>query len=286
MAEPEDLLSESLQVLYDCAPVAHSSAGSVFTYTYPGLYTEKMTRSTSNPLLTITVRTPDTQAANWPLHASSIWMSSLYMADNLSELDLDRHIRVVVDRGERLRVLELGAGAGLPGILNARLYDDVEVVSSDYPDEELIRTLSDNIKQNEGPDRCRAVPYAWGSDPAILFTPSPKGASPLDPSFDVVIAADTLWNSELHSLFIQTICSTLKRSTESRVYLVAGLHTGRYTIQAFLRAVSETGLEIETATEKEINGTTTRPWNVERDEETEKDRRRWVVWVVLRWGSL
>ncbi|PCH36336.1 hypothetical protein WOLCODRAFT_82177 [Wolfiporia cocos MD-104 SS10] len=286
MTDPEDLLSDSLQTLYDYAPITHSSAGSFFTYTYAGqdaTHDEQPSPSNPSNTLTITLQTPDTQPANWTLHASSIWVSSLFLADHMHDLRLARHLARASARGAPLRVLELGAGAGLPGILLARRHDGVRVVSSDYPDAGLIKTLAENVARNGAQDRCRAVPYAWGSDPAPLFSafagPEPHA---LD-GFDVVLATDTLWNSELHGTFIQTLCVTLRRSAHARVFLVAGLHTGRYTIQSFMRAVEDAGLVFEEAMEKESNGDGSRPWDVERAGETEKDRRRWVVWMVLRW---
>lgn len=282
MSDPEDLLSESLQTLYDYTPVAHSSAGSLFTYRYPRDLPSHLSAKAAAP---IELQTPDTQPANWVLHASSIWMSSLFIADHLEDLGLDRHLHRAQGLRVPLRILELGAGAGLPSIVIARLYDRVQVVSSDYPDEELIRTLVDNIQRNGVPGNCRVVPYAWGSDPSALFTPHGAESSEMS-GFDVVIAADTLWNPDLHDVFTQTLCMTLRRSSDARIYLVAGLHTGRYTIQSFLRTLIGAGLEVEEATERDVGGSGRRAWGVERaDGETEQDRRRWVIWMVLRWSS-
>ncbi|CCM02536.1 uncharacterized protein FIBRA_04638 [Fibroporia radiculosa] len=289
MTDPEDLLSESLQTLYDYSPVAYSSAGSSFTYTYYGPLLLHPPSSDIRPgpptdrSLTIILKTPDTQPANWSLHASSVWMASIFVADHLQDLFLDRRIRAARDDRRTLRVLELGAGAGLPGILIAKCYDDIEVISSDYPDESLIEALEDNIVQNRVSDRCRAVPYAWGTDPAPLLTTPKIPDSRQSHEFDVIIAADTLWNPDLHSIFLKTLCMTLRKSLNARIYLVAGLHTGRYAIQAFLRDIVDAGLKIEELLEKEANGSDQRDWCAERAGETEQDRRRWVIWVVLRW---
>lgn len=78
-SDPEDILSTSLQTLYEYAPITHSSAGRVFTYT---------PKSTLPNPPTVTLNTPDTKPANWSLHASSIWVSSLYVAENLADLHL------------------------------------------------------------------------------------------------------------------------------------------------------------------------------------------------------
>lgn len=268
--DPEDILSASLQSLYDFSPITFSTAGSVFTY--PG--------RVPHPLKQIQIVTPDTQPSNWSLHASSIWVSSLFVADHLEELHLDAMSARTEDNV--VHVLELGAGAGLPSVLLASMYQQVSVTASDYPDDRLIRTLSDNIRRNAVSERCRAIPHAWGTDTGTLV---PRHEPSGEPTwFDIVFAADTLWNPELHAPLLDTICSCLKRSPDSRIHLVAGLHTGRYTIQSFLDRTQLRGLVLESATERQVSGTQSRPWDVSHAEgEDERERRRWVVWMILKW---
>lgn len=265
-SDPEDILSTSLEGLYGYAPIMHSSAGKDFTYT-----SKSLSWSDSDPLM-VTVRTPDTQAANWSLHASAVWVSSLYLADHLDDLHLDLYNNN--PPGNIVHILELGAGAGLPSILIAKTCPHIHVTVSDFPDIHLIRTLSDNVQNNRVSDRCRVVPYAWGSDVAAL-TQRP---------FDVIVACDTLWNPDLHDIFIDTLCMLLKKVSDARIHLVAGLHTGRYTLQAFMDTARNAGLDICRAREREVTGSIQREWCVSRAEtESERERRRWVVWMTLAW---
>ncbi len=270
MSEPEDVLSDSLETLYDHAPIALGSAGSLYTY------------QAQNGGPTVALTTPDTQAANWALHATSIWSASIYVADHILDLQIDRRAKQAAEEGRTLNILELGAGAGLPSILIAKNYQDVLVMCSDYPDNALIRTLEENVRRNDACSRCRVVPYAWGSDPSVLL---PPGATTDDaPAFDIILAADTLWNSDTHHLFLDTLKRTLRRSPDARIYLIAGLHTGRYVLQSFLRLMSGAGFVTEELTERRIGATDERPWSVDRAEgEDERERRRWTVWVVFKW---
>lgn len=266
--DPEDILLDSLQTLYDLQPITLSSPGSLFTYKYSG----------SGSSFVITLQTPDTHAANWALHASSIWVSSIYLADHCDEIGLESHIKEL-PINETLRVLELGASAGLPSILIAKLFPErVLVTASDYPDEELIKTLAGNIERNGVSPRCRAVPYAWGSDVSSLHSTDDGG-------FDVILAADTLWNPDLHSIFIDTLKMALKKSVSSRIHLVVGLHTGRYTIQSFLASAQTAGFVIESVVENEVSGSATRRWRVTGDDD-ENERRRWVVRAKLKLGTV
>ncbi|KAG1881092.1 WD40-repeat-containing domain protein [Suillus subluteus] len=262
--DPEDIMSASLQTLYDYVPITHSAPGSIFTYTIKPQ---------------ITLQTPDTQASNWSLHASSIWQSSVHIADHIEYLQLDRFS----DR-KILRVLELGAGAGLPSIMIARTTPNAAVVASDYPDENLICTLSDNVSRNHASERCWVVSYAWGNDISPLLTPAQQ-KSEGSALFDIIVAADTLWNPETHVQFINTLCMCLNRSPDARVNVVAGLHTGRYTIQSFMNAVMIHKLQVERVMESEVMNGVQRPWDVTRAEsEDERERRKWVVWMVLKWA--
>jgi EEF1A N-terminal glycine/lysine methyltransferase len=263
--DPEDILSSSLATLYDYAPITHSSPGSLFTYTHSF-------KDSHTPPLTITVSTPDTQIEHWSLHASSIWVSALYVADHISELDLPAS-----ETPKPVRLIELGAGAGLPSILIARAYPHINVIASDFPDPLLIRTLNDNVTRNDVSRNCTVVPHAWGA----------ADTTPVLPAADVVLAADTLWNPELHAALLRTICAVLARTHAARAHLVAGLHTGRYTLDSFFCAAREAGLVIVEAVELEVQGDGRREWDVRRAEtEDERERRRWVIWSVLKWADL
>lgn len=275
--DPEEILNSSLETLYGYQPITLTSSGSIFTYTIESA-------SLAGTDTSVTLRTPETDRSNWSLHASSIWASSRYLADHLDDLHLQSHLHQRVSQDEKFCLLELGAGAGLPGIVIAKCHPEILVTVSDYPDTQLIQTLSDNIANNHTSANCCARAYAWGSDPCVLFQGGSEQHS--GPVFDAIIAADTLWNSDLHPLFIETLKRTLRKSSSSRAHLVAGLHTGRYTLQSFLDAALQSGFVLESLEERERSGMAKRDWDVTRaEEEDEKERRRWLLWIALKWST-
>ena len=182
---------------------------------------------------------------------------------------------------------ELGAGAGLPGILLAKTKDNVQVVLSDYPDEDLIDALNQNVASNISDGSAHVIPYDWtAGDITPFHAISPDG-------FDVIIAADTLWNVDLHDAFLRSLESLLRYDVDdpssSSINLIAGLHTGRWTIQAFLKAVEnrqrfrlDRVVEICANSNRQITPGERR-WEVEREGEDESDRRAWVVSITMSW---
>ena len=276
VSDPEDFLSDSLHTLYDYQPITLTIAGGSFTYTSHHNCTHDQLDRCENATA-IYLRTPDTAAANWVLQASSIWASSIYLADHIGELKLDAHLKTASPEGSTCRILELGASAGLPSILIAKLYPSAVVTATDYPDDALIQTLSDNVEQNDVMQTCNVVPFAWGTNPAPLLCGAAK--------FDVVLAADTVWNCDLHEIFIDALQMTLKKTAGARIHLVVGLHTGRYTIGSFLRRAMERGFDLDSISELELKGSVRREWDVNREDDDDQERRRWVIWIQLKWTT-
>ncbi|KAJ3557421.1 hypothetical protein NM688_g1480 [Phlebia brevispora] len=293
-SEVEDLFSDSLQSLYGYAPLTCSSAGSIFQYhlqedhlrwqsvTRQGLLRLTKGEATSETDAIITLVTPMTESKNWSLHASSIWTSSLFLADHLRDLQIDQHIQAVKESGHaNLRILELGTGAGLPSILIARCFDGVEVIASDYPDAKLIATLQSNVDTNVVATKCCVVPYAWGNDTSVFKRQTADPEETQDEHLmDVIIAADTLWDPEFHPTLLRTLQMLLRRSTDARVHLVAAIHTGRYTLQALIDSIDDYGLELEAALERHTSGDGEREWNADR---AEQERRQWLIWMKIKW---
>ena len=171
------------------------------------------------------------------------------------------------------RVLELGAGTGLPGIMaaqeqasstrtdaQARMMRAQQVVLSDYDEAELITRLKVNVKTNtlHCMTKTSGVGHIWGQDVSdlldiLLPTPhSPPSDLPL--KFDVVLLADCLWDRLSHAALLKTLGATLARSKNARVYVASGLHTGRETLVEFVGRARRVGFCVRPWLECEEEG--------------------------------
>lgn len=166
------------------------------------------------------------------------------------------------------RILELGAGSGLPGICAAR-HLDARVTLSDYPDPNILLTLKNNTLRNDLAHRVNVVGHIWGEDASELGV------------YDVIIAADTLWMPAQHTNFCMTLSRVLAPSPDAYVHLVAGLHTGRHTIAKFMQIAVGAGFQIKIFREINLVDGQEREWCQERAGEDDSERRRWLALIVL-----
>lgn len=106
-------------------------------------------------------------------------------------------------------VLELGAAAGLPSIVASRLGANV-VVTTDYPDHDLIENLAKNLQKNllvSGNSQPTIVTegYIWGADTSKLLSHLPTPQQ----HFDLVLLSDLIFNHQAHEAMLNTLDRTL-----------------------------------------------------------------------------
>ncbi|KAG9098268.1 hypothetical protein FS749_004255 [Ceratobasidium sp. UAMH 11750] len=216
---------------------------------------------------TIVIRTPETCSENWGLQADGVWQAARYLADHLPP-DLDGK-----------RVLELGAAAGLPGLVAAfgSRAEPLSVVLSDYPDPGILKQLEENVEANRGDSRVRVEVrgHCWGIGDALAELGGRR--------FDVVMAADVLWKEEMHKALCQTLDRVLVLGQEGRVHIVAGLHTGRAVLSGFVSHARHVGFEVGDIYEVSAGARDVqREWAEVREGETVGERRGWLVVAVLK----
>ncbi len=218
----------------------------------------------------VTVTVPPASIHNVFAHRQ--WRAGMLLADLIHTSHAGsaraRRRRPLVDLQGR-RILELGCGTALPGIVAAHslAHDNRPsvVVVSDYDEEQLMARLRRNVKSNllpsppasdGGNDAPAPVPikvagHIWGQDVSDLLDLLPSATSPrhhasssalptptsppAPAAFDLILLADCLWDALSHPLLLRTLSRTLARTPEARVHVVSGLHTGRETLVAFIR---------------------------------------------------
>ncbi|KAG9402526.1 hypothetical protein AC1031_007136 [Aphanomyces cochlioides] len=101
------------------------------------------------------------------------------------------------------RILELGSGVGFLAVKLANA--GAHVIATDG-DNDAMHLLRDNLKRNNVSDAVKTVPLEWGDDAASTQLLSTHG-----PSFDYVVGADLIYNSDFHEPLLTTlgaVCST------------------------------------------------------------------------------
>lgn len=108
-------------------------------------------------------------------------------------------------------VLELGAGAGLPSLVCAKLGAS-KVVVTDYPDAALIENLRYNIAILSDKSTIVAEGFLWGNSIEPLVAHLSKDCA----GFDLLILADILFNHSEHEKLVRTVSEALKQEQHAR----------------------------------------------------------------------
>ncbi|KND02187.1 uncharacterized protein SPPG_02675 [Spizellomyces punctatus DAOM BR117] len=115
-----------------------------------------------------------------------------------------------IPEGEHVKVLELGAGCGLLGIVSAIVGGDVVVTDMEDTVQGILRDNVNEaqklIKSSGKNGRLRALSLEWGILPVDTVT-SVLEANPDESSRMLVLAADVLYNIGSHEVFLQTLVS-------------------------------------------------------------------------------
>ncbi|KAN0061024.1 hypothetical protein ACQY0O_006758 [Thecaphora frezii] len=202
-------------------------------------------QSPSQPCPTLSVTVPPASIHHIFNHRQ--WRAGMLMSDALVSGAFDIANKYV---------LELGAGTGLPSITAAKLGTSKLVVASDYDEPAIVSELKRNVganlpKSDPKSQGIKVCGHIWGKNVDELLdclpTPrlslgAPRTGNAAAPKFDSILMADCLWDPLSHADLLKTLTSTLARTPDARVHVIAGLHTGREKITGFLRRAHRTGL--------------------------------------------
>ena len=147
-------------------------------------------------------------------------------------------------------ILELGAGTGLPALAVALTRHPRKVVVTDYDDAAIVQALRTNAADcaAANPQRKMApltvAGHTWGHRIDDVLDLLPCTPTEPSPHFDVLLLADCVWERFSHDILLKSITHLLAHTPEARIYMVAGLHTGRSTLVQFFRRALEAGLQL------------------------------------------
>lgn len=261
---PEDILSSSLGVIFpDDITNQHGDRDNSVIYLSPSF----------GPI-TLTLADPQGEDSR-KLFSHFLWNAGLQLAEFIEEGDVQGRDWSV--DGER--VLELGAGTGLAGIV-AGLKGAREVVISDYPAPEVLGNIRENVRRNvlsrqdkTGVGEVKVEGHEWG----VVDVFSRENTE----GFGRILVADCLWMPWQHLNLLKSIRWFMKAN--GKAWVVAGFHTGRAKMKGFYEesALMEAGLEIEKIWERNAEGVE-RDWVFDRGIEDVTERKRWLVIGILR----
>ncbi|PWN91562.1 hypothetical protein FA10DRAFT_265412 [Acaromyces ingoldii] len=291
-----DIFESSLESLFGYHTTAHGEPGQLTSYRPPR---GPEGRGASAPAIRYRIPPNETNG----LFAHYQWDAGVLLADSIvissrsehSEGDSDggddrAGLRVEAADVRGKRVLELGAGTGLPSVVATVFGHASSVVVTDYPAPGLLDTLRFNVSRN-APSQAGGIITVQGLD----WTSVQDRLAVVQghQTFERVFSADGLWMGQLHEPLVATISTCLSRSESARAIIVAGFHTGRPAIARFMVIAASHGLvpdgddaKYGGAFERCVDGQTRR-WSKSLEEQNDDhvERTRWTFYTTLRWKS-
>jgi len=255
--DPTSIFEDSLSTVFSDPRVQHGEPGQYVLYKNEELGDFKL-------------KLVDPEPSNTSLFSHFVWNAALQASEIITE-----KAEFNVD-GKR--VLEIGAGAGLPGII-AVYSDAMETVISDYPAKQILDNIQTNLEINLSRTQLTKVSvigHEWGQTNDELCTTRPG-------AFDKIIASDCFWMESQHENLAKSVKALLARDGE--FLAVAGFHTGRAKVAGFFDAAEKAGLASVAIKERDVDGND-REWVRDRGQEDPVERKRWLAIGIFKHKDL
>lgn len=194
---------------------------------------------------------------------SPLWGHLLWNAGKYTANYLDQHADELV---RNKTVLELGAAAALPSLI-CGLNGAKSVISTDYPDPDLIANIQYNVDHCEGIENVKVKGYIWGNNKLTIYDKEVTDITE-DDKFDLIILLDLVFNHTEHIKLLND-CKQLIKS-DGKVFVVFSPHRPHLLKEdlKFFETAKEFGFKVE---QNELVN-----WNpmFEEDDETIEIRSR------------
>lgn len=129
------------------------------------------------------------------------------------------------ERFEGKKVLEIGAGTGLPSLLCGKMKAE-RVYLSDRADEpDILKLLQENMVLNEVQETCQVLPLNWSE---------PKETLDSLPPFDVLLGADIFYSSECFEDIMHLVFGCMARNPKLVFYTTYQQRSSHRTIKPHL----------------------------------------------------
>eukprot|EP01118_Nematostelium_gracile_P001934 TRINITY_DN11999_c0_g1_i1.p1 TRINITY_DN11999_c0_g1~~TRINITY_DN11999_c0_g1_i1.p1 ORF type:complete len:272 (-),score=54.53 TRINITY_DN11999_c0_g1_i1:57-836(-) len=181
-----------------------------------------------------------------PLWGHMLWNACIVMSDYLDDknnIDL---------RGKS--VIEFGAGTGLPCMI-ALINEAKHVVITDYPDEDLMQNIVDNVQHNLpesiSQGTVKIMGHLWGKEPELLTDTLEKMGGPK--KFDYIILSDLIFNHNFQTELLQSCSHCL--ADDGKIFVSFSHHRPKYAhrdLAFFENATQNFGLKCEKIFSKKI----------------------------------
>lgn len=180
--------------------------------------------------------TIDIELEGYTAESDEIWQSTgltLWKAsEHLCHYLLKHQQEYFPSSEEPQRVLELGAGLGLVGILVHLMVTNATVCLTDG-DTNALKYLRDNVQRNTTSDNISCHQLLWGHESATLFLEKGSGEK-----FDVIMASDILYAECVVKPLWETVRVVLSRPNGVFVMAFAKRKV-KVTIDNFIRAAQD-----------------------------------------------
>jgi EEF1A N-terminal glycine/lysine methyltransferase len=93
--------------------------------------------------------------------------------------------------------------------------------------------------------------------------------------------------SDQHCALVKSLKLFLEQTSSSRIFLVAGIHTGRPVLTSFFKTAASSGLipDEDGIIERSVITGVQRAWVEDRGLEDLVERKQWLVVAKLKWSA-